>query len=59
MKYSFDLLTFFFEIIHGIFYSRDGVTPQIRGSVDDRTRPGYPSRVTRVASPSRVPLYNS
>ena len=25
---------------------------------DDRTRPGYPSRVPRVVPPSEVPLYN-
>ena len=29
------------------------------GEADDRTRPGYPSRVPRVVSPSGVPLYNS
>ena len=28
-------------------------------AADDKTQPGYPSRVPRVVSPSGVPLYNS
>ena len=38
-------------------YSEGPVTGGGRSS-SDRTRPGYPSKVSRVVPPSGVPLYN-